>query len=192
MSPLKLHMDDLVSQHERHLKTKALDPVEYLLLLLSGLLLFGFTTTVFLDVTTRLAQSPILWLQEATIAMFIWGVFIGASAALRRREHFVVVALTSKAGKTRRYATETVNGVVILVIGAVTAWFGYQNFQQGFGNHLPVTRLPLSIMTGAIPVFGVLVAVFAVERLSQGWRHGFEPREGDAVTELERAQEVWE
>ena len=192
MSPLKLHIDDLVSQHERHLKTRALDAVEYLLLLLSGLLLFGFTTTVFLDVVTRLLQSPILWLQEATIGMFIWGVFIGASAALRRREHFVVTALTPKAGRTRRYVTETVNCAVIVVIGVMTAWFGFQNFQQGFGNHLPVTRLPLSVMTGAIPVFGVLAAVFSVERLTQGWRHGFEPVPGDAVTELERAQEVWE
>lgn len=192
MSPLKLHMDDLVSQHERHLKSKALDHVEYVLLLVSGLLLFTFTATVFLDVTTRLVQHPILWLQEATLTGFMWCVFIGASVALRRREHFVVTSLSAKASKRRRHVTETVNGVVVLVIGVVVAWFGFDNFQQGFGNHLPVTKLPLAVMTGAIPVFGALVALFATERLVQGWRHGFQPREHDAVTEFEIAQEGWE
>lgn len=192
MTPFKLHVADLVSQHERHLKTRKLDYLEYVLLLLAGVCLFGFTTTVFLDVVTRLAQAPLLWLQEATITLFIWGVFIGASAALRRREHFVVTSLSAATGAFRRRWTETLNGAVVLVIGLMVAVFGYENFLQGFGNHLSVTRLPLSIMTGAIPVFGALTAVFAAERLILGWRHGFAPREGDAVTELERAKEGWE
>ncbi len=192
MSFLQQHIRSLVSQEERHLKVRALDPLEYVLLILSGLCLLGFTITVFLDVATRLLQHPILWLQEATLGLFIWGVFIGASAALRRREHFIVTSLSPNAGARRRWITESFNGLVLLVIGLVTMIFGYDNFLQGFGNHLSVTKLPLSIMTGSIPVFGVLTTIFALERLVTGWRNGFASRTPE-MTEIERlTQEVWE
>jgi TRAP-type C4-dicarboxylate transport system permease small subunit len=39
---------------------------------------------------------------------------------------------------------------------------------------MPVTGLPLSVLTGAVPAFGVLSAIFALERLIKGWQVGFE------------------
>jgi len=166
-------VDNLVSRDERTLKTRGLDIVEYVLLLASALLLLAFTVTVLLDVVTRLLREPILWLQEATLISFVWGVFVGAAVAQRRREHFVVTSLPAAAGARRRRLTETGTGLVLLAVGLAVACFGFVNFQQGFGNQLPVTGLPLATLTGAIPVFGVLLSVFVLERLIQGWRHGF-------------------
>lgn len=177
----------LVSQEERPLKTKTFDVVEYVLLILAGLLLLTFTVTVFLDVATRIAARPILWLQETTLIAFVWGIFLGAAVAQRRGEHFVVTSLGPKVGRLRRKVTETFNCLVILVIGVVVAYYGFVNYQRGFGNQLTVTGLPLATLTGAIPVFGVLVSLFSAERLIQGWRHGFPAPEHDivAATEIE-------
>lgn len=175
MSGVRAYVDKLVSQEDRPLKTKALDGLEFVLLVVSGLALLTFTVTVFLDVVTRLLGTPILWLQEATLIAFVWGTFIGASVAQRRGEHFVVTSLGVKARQTRRAVTETAIGLTLIGIGVLVTVFGYANFRQGFGNQLPVTGLPLAVLTGAIPVLGVLLSLFTIERLVQGWRHNFPP-----------------
>lgn len=188
MSRVRAYVDGLVSQDERPLKTKALDRVEFTLLVASGLTLLTFTVTVFLDVVTRLLGNPILWLQEATLIAFVWGTFIGASVGQRRSEHFVVTSVSGSAGRLRRTIMETIVGVVLIAVGVCVAVFGYQNFQQGFGNHLPVTGLPLATLTGAIPVFGLLLTLFATERLVQGWRHQFPPTHHGLVDEIKSLQ----
>ena len=43
----------LVIDRHRHLKWKALDPLEHFLMVLCGLSIAGFTFSVFLDVVTR-------------------------------------------------------------------------------------------------------------------------------------------
>ncbi|WP_116043910.1 TRAP transporter small permease [Amycolatopsis palatopharyngis] len=163
----------LVSREERHLKTSKLDFVEMLLLWLCGLLIFSFTMTVFLDVVTRSIGKPLLWLQEATLTTFVWGVFTGAAVALRRNEHFYLTTFASSMTGRRRILVETFNGVVMLTIAGMIAYFGFLNFRQSFGNVLPVTGLPLSTITGIIPVFGVLSAAFTLERFVKGWQNGF-------------------
>ena len=43
----------LVLERQRHLKWRALDPLEIVLMMLCGLLLLGFCTTVIFDIVTR-------------------------------------------------------------------------------------------------------------------------------------------
>jgi TRAP-type C4-dicarboxylate transport system permease small subunit len=62
----------------------------------------------------------------------------------------------------------------MLAITVTVTIFGWVNFLQGFGNELSVTRWPLSVLTGAIPAFGFLTSIFALERLIKGWQEGFE------------------
>src|ERR1700680_2692476 len=83
----------LVLERDRHLKWRALDPVEHILMILCGVTLAGFSTTVFFDVVTRTLGHPWLWLQEVTMTFFVYGVFIGAAAATRRNDHLCLSAL---------------------------------------------------------------------------------------------------
>jgi len=45
--------DKLVLSRQRHLKWRALDVLELILMILCGVLLFGFSTTVMFDIVTR-------------------------------------------------------------------------------------------------------------------------------------------
>ncbi len=72
----------LVLERDRHLKWRALDPVEQILMILCGVTLAGFSTTVFLDVVTRTLGRPWLWLQEVTMTFFVYGVFINRLVVL--------------------------------------------------------------------------------------------------------------
>jgi len=172
MLDLALSPQSLVSQKSRHLKTTALDPVEYVLLLLTGILLGCLVVTVATDVITRILGTPVLWIQEATMIVFVWSIFIGAAVAVRRQEHFAITS-SSRPNPRRRLVLELINGSVTLAVAVVVSGFGYTYFAQQFHNSLPVTGLPLAVMASALPVFGALLGLFTAERLANGLRNGF-------------------
>ena len=81
--------DSLVLQEQRHLKWRALDPLEQLLMILCGVAITGFCVLVMCDIVTRTIGTPWLWLQEATMTFFItiaplsWALdIVGAAIAL--------------------------------------------------------------------------------------------------------------
>ena len=78
-----MSFQSLVIARHAHLKWKALDPLEGLLMVLCGLSIAGFTLSVFCDVATREIGRPWLWLQLVTTGFFAWGVFIGMAVALQ-------------------------------------------------------------------------------------------------------------
>ena len=69
----------LVLQEQRHLKWRALDPLENTLMILCGVAITGFCVLVMCDIVTRTIGYPWLWLQEATMTFFIYGIFIGVA-----------------------------------------------------------------------------------------------------------------
>ena len=85
--------DTLVLQEQRHLKWRALDPLENLLMVICGICITGFSVTVFADIITRAAGHPLFLAQEVMMAFFIYGIFIGVAAATRRNDHLYLAVL---------------------------------------------------------------------------------------------------
>jgi TRAP-type transport system small permease protein len=167
------HPADLVLQTDRHLKWRALDVVERLLMILCGVCLTAFTTSVFLDVLTREIGHPWLWLQEVTSAFFTYGIFIGTAVATRRNDHLYLSAMTeAMSGGTRRFF-EVFNRSVVLTVGLCMVVFGWQNFLSGFGSFRMPSMTPIAYLYIAIPVCGALVALFSLEQIVCGLRNGF-------------------
>ncbi len=138
-----------------------------------GLCLAGFSASVFLDVLTRTIGSPWLWLQEVTSTFFVYGVFIGAAAATRRNDHLYLSAIAETLTGTTRLLVETFSRLVMLVVALCMVWFGWINFLQGFGSFRMPSMTPIATLYAAIPLSGALIALFTVEQLINGWRHGF-------------------
>src|SRR5580700_669307 len=103
---------DLVLDTDRHLKWRALDPLERVLMQLCGACMVGFTSMTLLDVAARTAGHPLLWPQEVTSAFFIYGVFVGASVATRRGDHLQLSAVTEAMGPRARQLFEVFNRAV--------------------------------------------------------------------------------
>ena len=82
----------------------------------------------------------------------------------------------------RRTLVETFNRLVVLGVALSMIVFGYRNYLTGFGSFLMPSLTPIAVLYAAIPVAGVLVALFTVEELVNGWRHGFE-RASSALTD---------
>jgi TRAP-type C4-dicarboxylate transport system permease small subunit len=158
---------------EEHLKNPALNMVERVLTAVAGAILVAFTSAVLLDVVTRALAAPVNALQAFIIGTFVWGVFLGAAVAHRRREHFRLAAIAEHYTGRRRQLFETLEHVVVMAVALWMVYYGLQNARSGMGVILPPTRVPLAAVTAAIPVCGALVTVFSVERLIYVWKRGF-------------------
>src|SRR5947207_1526197 len=106
----------LVLKRQRHLKWRALDPLETALMVLCGLLLFGFCTTVIFDILTREIGRPWLWLQEVTSTFFIYAIFTGTAVATRRNDHLYLTAVADTLVGTARTIVEVATRLVVLAV----------------------------------------------------------------------------
>jgi TRAP-type C4-dicarboxylate transport system permease small subunit len=144
-------------------------------MLTCGLLLAGFVSSVFFDITTRILGRPWLWLQEVTSIQFIYCVFLGAAVSVRRNDHLLLTAIADSLSGFKRSLIETVNRMVILFVAICMCYFGGVNFLQGFGSFRMPSMTPIAFWYLAIPLSGVLIVVFVVEQLINGLKNGYEP-----------------
>ena len=174
----------LVIDRQRHLKWRWLDPLEQILMVLCGVALAGFTSTVFFDVVTRSLGHPVLWVQEVTTTFFVYGIFIGTAAAARRNDHLYLSAVGEAMSGRPRLLIESFNRLVVLGAALCMVYFGYINFRQGFGAFRMPSMTPLASLYAAIPLSGALVALFMVEQLINGWRDGFAGAAPETIDEV--------
>jgi TRAP-type C4-dicarboxylate transport system permease small subunit len=189
--------DRLVSRRQSHLKWRVLDVLELALIGLCGILLFAFCSTVIFDIVTRTIGHPWLWLQEVTSTLFIYAIFFGAAVATRRNDHLYLTAIAEGLHGASRIAVEIITRLVVLGVAVSFIYFGYLNFLRGFSSFRMPSLTPIASLYAAIPMCGVFVALFAIEQIVNGLRHGFErsefpdeakhaPPNGATLTKVER------
>ena len=176
--------DKLVLNRQRHLKWRALDKLELVLMIVCGVTLFGLAVSVTSDIVTRTIGHPWLWLQEVTSTLFIYGIFIGAAVATRRNDHLYLTALADALHGTPRLVVEIAIRLVILMVAGCLVYFGYLNYLRGFGSFRLPSMTPIASLYAAIPISGALIFLFTVEQLVNGCRHGFDHPEplDDAIS----------
>jgi TRAP-type C4-dicarboxylate transport system permease small subunit len=168
-----MRFDGLVLQEQRYLKWRALDWLENMLMILCGIAITGFCVLVLADIITRTIGRPWLWVQEATMTFFIYGIFIGVGAATRRNDHLYLAVLAESMSGNRRLFFEMLIRLVVLCVALCLIYFGYLNFLDGFKSLRMPSMTPLASLYAAIPLAGILVALFTVEQMVNGWRNGF-------------------
>jgi TRAP-type C4-dicarboxylate transport system permease small subunit len=183
--------DKLVLQRQHHLKWPAFDRLELVLMMLCGLLCFGFSLSVMCDIVTRTIGHPWLWLQEVTSTLFIYAIFIGAAVATRRNDHLYLTAISEAMHGTPRLIVEIIIRLVVLGVAFCLVWFGYINYLRGFGSFRLPSGTPIASLYAAIPLAGALIGLFTIEQLVNGIRNGFDhpepPDEDLAVAPIDAA-----
>jgi TRAP-type C4-dicarboxylate transport system permease small subunit len=177
--------DKLLVQRQRHLKWRGLDWLELALMILCGVLCFGFSLSVTADIVTRTIGHPWLWLQEVTSTLFIYAIFVGTAAATRRNDHLYLTAISEAMHGTPRLIVEVIIRIVVLGVAFCLILYGYQNYLRGFGSFRLPSGTPIASLYAIIPLSGVLVGLFTIEQLVNGLRNGFdhpEPPEEDDGT----------
>ncbi|MGB8562302.1 MAG: TRAP transporter small permease, partial [Pseudolabrys sp.] len=142
-------------------------------MILCGICITGFSLLVLADVITRAIGAPWLWVQEATMSFFLYGIFIGVAAATRRNDHLYLAVLAESMTGYKRLFFEIFNRLVVLGVAFCMIYFGYLNFLDGFKSLRMPSMTPLATLYAAIPLSGALVALFTIEQIVNGWRNGF-------------------
>jgi len=169
--------DSLVLRDQRHLKWRVLDPLENLLMVLCGIAITGFSIVVLADILTRAMGHPLVWAQEMMMSLFIYGIFAGVAAATRRNDHLYLAVLAESLSGNKRLFFEIFNRGVVLAVAICMIYFGYLNYLDGFKSLRMPSMTPMATLYVAIPICGVLVALFTIEQMVNGWHHGFaEPK----------------
>jgi TRAP-type C4-dicarboxylate transport system permease small subunit len=186
--------DKLVLQRHHHLKWRSFDRLELVLMMLCGLLCFGFSLSVMFDIITRTIGHPWLWLQEVTSTLFIYAIFVGAAVATRRNDHLYLTAISEALHGTPRLIVEIIIRLVVLGVAFCLIWFGYINFLRGFGSFRLPSGTPIASLYAAIPLAGVLIALFTIEQLVNGVTKGFDhpepPEEDFAIPPIDTKPKV--
>ena len=166
--------DKMVLQRQRHLKWRALDRLELFLMMVCGILCFGFSMSVTADIVTRTIGHPWLWLQEFTSALFVYAIFIGAATATRRNDHLYLAAISESMQGLPRIIVEVLTRLVVLAVSFCLIWYGYLNYLRGYGSFRLPSGQPIAYLYFIIPLSGILIALFTVEQLVNGLVHGFD------------------
>ena len=124
--------DKLVLQRQHHLKWRSFDRLELILMMVCGVLCFGFSLSVTADIVTRTIGSPWLWLQEVTSTLFIYAIFIGAAVATRRNDHLYLTAISEAMHGTPRLIVEIMIRLVVLAVAGVPDLLRLHQLSPGF------------------------------------------------------------
>ncbi|MBW5436694.1 TRAP transporter small permease subunit [Bradyrhizobium canariense] len=184
--------EKLLVQRQRHLKWRGLDWLELALMILCGVLCFGFSLSVTADIVTRTIGHPWLWLQEVTSTLFIYAIFVGTAAATRRNDHLYLTAISEAMHGTPRLIVEIIIRIVVLGVAFCLIVYGYQNYLRGFGSFRLPSGTPIASLYAIIPLSGMLIGLFTIEQLVNGVRNGFDhpepPEEDDGAPVITDAQ----
>lgn len=177
----------VLSRKRPQLKWRCLDPLEFALVVICGVLLLGFLVSELGDVAFRILRRPWLDAQEFSLGFFVWGVFMGGAVGVRRNDHFRLAATAEAFSGAVRATIESFQQLVMIAVAGAMMWFGYLNYLTGFGSFMMPSLTPVAVLYAAIPVAGALIALFSVEKLVNGLRRGFpdeEPELPGGIKEL--------
>jgi TRAP-type C4-dicarboxylate transport system permease small subunit len=68
---------------------------------------------------------------------------------------------------------EVATRLVVLGVALCFIYFGWLNFLRGFSSFRMPSMTPIASLYAAIPICGVLIALFTIEQLVNGLRNGF-------------------
>jgi len=127
-------------------------------------------TAVFINVVLRYGfGSGIAASEELSRLLFVWMVFIGATAAYPAGEHMAFTSLVGMLkGKPRALALMT-SFIRLLVIAAcvLLAWGAWQQVVVGLGSHSVVLKYPIALLPLPALLCSAAIGIMAVIELLQ-------------------------
>jgi len=124
----------------------------------------------FLQVFSRyVIGSAITWTDECARYCYIWLDILGAAVLVYRGGHAVVDLLSKKLKGPARKVYDTFCFIVLGYMGVIFAVFGYRLCQVTISQTSPALKLPMGLVYGVLPISGILIGFFTVNRVLNLW-----------------------
>jgi C4-dicarboxylate transporter, DctQ subunit len=126
------------------------------------------------------ASAP-SWTEEMTRYIHIFQVWIGASYAVKKRQHIRIESFIELFKGTSRKVIETVSLIIWFLLALFLAVFGTQLVLASLqnGQVTPAMQLPMWIPFLAIPIGGAGMALRLLQQMVTIWRSHDDPPSGE-------------
>lgn len=136
-----------------------------------GLCLGAMALLVFVNVVLRYGfGSGIAASEELSRLLFVWLVFIGATAAYPAGEHMAFTSLVRPLARrpaARPWVARAIHLGVLLAAGLV-AWGAWQQVAVGWGSRSPVMGYPMALLALPALLASTFIAIVAAARMLRG------------------------
>ena len=166
---------------------RVLDSIAAVVIAIAAIALVGLVLVQSWQVFTRyvLIDSP-SWTEPVTLLLLATAMGMGAAAGVHTHRHFGFYLLHDHVRPGVRKLIDLLVALVIIGIGLTMAWWGAILLVDGLDIRAAGARLPQSINYLPLSAGGALMALFALNRLTQVFRPADEtataqpaPQEGD-------------
>ncbi len=117
-----------------------------------------------------LLASPPAWTEEMATLLFAWLVFVGASLALKRNEHFAVDVVVEHLPDRVRRVVHAVVLLLVLAFCLLLIGYGVRLAGNAWNVRTAILEIPRTWLYAAVPVGGALMLLRTVEAMIRWWR----------------------
>lgn len=111
-----------------------------------------------------LNSSP-SWSEQASLTLMIWYVSFAAAAGVREGFHIRITAIEDIAPKRMKRVMRIGADLVVAFCGVAMAIWGAELVAKTWSHVIPSLGIPRGLAYLGLPISGVLIALFALERL---------------------------
>lgn len=110
--------------------------------------------------------TPLKWMEEASLALFVWLTFIGASSVMKQDAHVKIDFLIERSSAKTRYVLAWIRHIVALFVFIfVFIVLGYELASNAWGKLTPILRIRYTYIDLAVVLGGALAAVHTIRLL---------------------------
>lgn len=111
-----------------------------------------------------LKSSP-SWAEQAALTLMIWFIFLGGAAGVRDGFHIRIIAVENMVSQPKRKAMRVVSNAIVGLCGLAMLWWGGELVMRTWSHVIPSLGIPRGMAYLAIPIAGLLIALFSLERI---------------------------
>lgn len=138
---------------------------------LAALFMGGLLFTLFLQVFTRyVLNDPLSWTEEAARYIYVYIVFLGASAAISDRSHVGIDYFAKALPVRAQWIVSLLVNLAILFVLAQLLYWGWRAAMRQWNMPLVVLDVPYTWVYIVIPVTAVLMTIRTLVIMGEDYR----------------------
>ena len=140
--------------------------IEQILRAVIAALFLFFVSITFAQVVLRYGFANSLpWIDELSRYAFIWLVFLSAALVARKGAHIAIDIVEEIAPPRVRIALLALADLSLIAFAAIVGIGGWRLMQLNWTTTSPASGLPIAWVQLVLPLFGILMALFAALHL---------------------------
>lgn len=130
----------------------------------SSIFLVTATVLVIMNVFLRyFLKTGFVWTEEVTTACFVWGVFLGAAAAYKRRAHVSVDTVIKQFPPMAKKITQLIIDLLQFILVVAVAYLAVRYVKISRNKPTPVLGISSVYISASILVSFILMSIYSVK-----------------------------